>query len=174
MDADQFAARLRDLAPPLDHLQEQGFTVAEAIGIRRGFECILRTEVSGPVHRDPIVDLLSRYDATGLEIGLIAFASHVEDRGNKLYFGEAESDYLVIDKATGRVQVLDHAKPDHVICECAETSERFFDALIAGLDVASLGDRSLGQCVNLAGGQRYRAFYADILGWGLDADEGDQ
>lgn len=77
---------------------------------------------------DPIVELLTNYEASNVEIGMINFISEPNEKGEYLFFGRFDADDLVIHKKTGRVQLKEFGKA-HILCDCAENSALFLDAL---------------------------------------------
>ena len=177
MDADTFAARLNSCAPSLNEALEMTEGRREAAeAIRDAYTCRRRPGMEIRVSDNPIIDLVRRYDLSSVEVGLVEFGSAIYELAGKLCFGKAEADPLVIDEDSGHVQLLDHASPGYVICECARNASQFLDALVAGTEILG-GRRSediiedfdvVNRCAELAGGDEYRVFYAQILGWGLD------
>lgn len=179
MDADVFATRLAACAPRIEEgLCPEEQRIAESF--LEEFLCKKRRGMDTPRHDDPVIDLVLRYDVSKVQIGLVSFRSTVVGTFGKLWFGGAAADPLVLDPASLRVQLLDHAALPYVICECANTGGQFLDALIAGLELQPGADPfddefpeapSLSlQCARIAGNEEFWPFYRDVLRWGPDED----
>lgn len=180
MDADTFVARLQAYNSPEDELPERADGVqCEIDPVTAPFFCRRRPGMPGSADKNPIIDLVLRYDLSSIDFGLVTFRSEIQDLDGKLWFGEAAGDLLAIDRETLRVQLLDHGAPEYVMCDCAITAERFLDAMIAYLtepwmevdlfeeDPPLEPPRSL-RLAEIAGGTEYMPFYESILGLGLD------
>lgn len=128
-----------------------------------------------PIHDNPVLDLVLRYDMSTVRMGLVSFRNTIETISGKLWFGKAEADRLVVDPGSSRIQLLDHAAPSYVICDCASSGAQFLDALIAGIEPGPENDPFEEdspelppvaiQCARAAGGEEFLSFYRDILAW---------
>jgi hypothetical protein len=70
------------------------------------------------VYADPLLDLVTRYDASRVQIGYVRLSDGVAPIESYLRVGEVEADPLVVDPATGEVFARDHAAP---CTPCAST-----------------------------------------------------
>jgi len=59
---------------------------------------------------------------------MIEFDSEIKEDSNFYYFGMFESDYLVINKISHRVQLINHYKT--LLCECAVDGKSFLYAFL--------------------------------------------
>lgn len=173
MNADEFAKRLSACAMTVEELLAEGCSEHEARTLRSEVEAQPREGAQVPIDANPIFDLIARYDLRYVQVGVVRFSPALARMNHSTAFGDAAGDLLVVDDETGRVQLLDHGNSDYLICECALDSSRFLDALIAGMQVPTSpfrGDEDcpLEECIHAAGGEDFRAFYSQILGWGLD------
>ncbi len=173
MNADEFVERLRAIVPPIVELLASGQTREEAETFRRSVVPEWRPGMTERVERNPILDLMCRCNLTAVGLGVVTFLESPVRSPGRIVFGKAEADWLVIDETTGVVKLVDHANQDYTICECAASSSSFLDALIAGMENKapdSEGENMsvVDYCSFLAGGDKYREFYAQILGWDLD------
>ena len=143
------------------------------------YACSKRPSRESLVEQNPIIDLFLRYDPSSLDFGMITFRTDIRDLNGKLWFGHAAGDWLVIDQETRRVQLLDHATPTHVICECARNAGRFLDAVIAYIsepwmkvdlfeEEPTEGPSRSVRLAEIAGGSEFLPFHESILGLGLD------
>ena len=72
LDAQKFADELRQLTPPAEKLAEKGVSPE---GIERAQKSYLCVEKKGLERQDdPILDLITRYDLSSVEIGSVTFA----------------------------------------------------------------------------------------------------
>ena len=111
-----------------------------------------------------------------LNKGDIGFAEEVLGDDDYYEVGMFEEKFIVIDRKTGEVRVEDDDEEGTIIFSCAETSEKFLDALWVAVRYFStqlneklkdddLESRELKaqQCADVAGGEQYFAFYQDFL-----------
>lgn len=124
---------------------------------------------------DELIKLISSYDLTLTEIGMISFLSIPISNVDKIFFGKFEVDMLAIDKITGEIRCYEHSK-DNVLWACAKNAGAFLDAIYEGccflekrvIDENLYNDESLSEsvvdyCAEIAGGQQYRDFYNVLL-----------
>ena len=176
MNANQFAEALPQNAPPTDELKRRGISAAASEGLRKSFFPQLKSSM-GALHSDPVVDFVTRYDASSIEIGMIRFGKLGEEAGGKLSFGKAEADTLLINVNTGEIEVEELGSGGHVLFLCARDGASFFDALLPAArflgaclwneDLAynQAAARSIAEeCTRLAGGERYSTFFSTLLG----------
>lgn len=171
MRADEFIQKLTGSDSSIDELVNQDFPSHAALKLRDFY--FVPNKQEKIYHENALIELALSYDLSSLEIGTIGF--HYEPFENEKYsyweFGFNEADPLVIDKETGRILLLDHSVEYFVMAECAENSEKFLDALLeVATTLANGGFNKEGSCekakqsANLAGGEKYLAFYQTLLG----------
>ena len=117
MNADEFVKKLSELAVSMD--RESYFLTEKPAEI--------------PQFDDPLIHLISSYDTSALEIGMVRLGCHkysFEPPSDKILVGCIESDILVIDPSTGIVELLDHEAPTYVMCICATSGNLFLEALL--------------------------------------------
>lgn len=154
MKAEEFIGKLLTLTPPI--IVEK-FDDAEDYG-------------------DELVNLAMNYDISEVDFGDIGFAEEV--LGDEEYYevGMFEEKYIVIDRKSGEVRVEDDDDEGTIIFSCAETSEKFLDALWVAVRYFSLQlneklkdtdlesrELKAQQCAEVAGGEQYFPFYQDFL-----------
>lgn len=154
MKAEEFIGKLLTLTPPI--IVEK-YDDAEDYG-------------------DELVNLAMNYDISDVDFGDVGFAEEVLGDDDYYEVGVFEEKYLVIDRKSGEVRVEDDDEEGTIIYSCAETSEKFLDALWVAvryfsmqlnekLKETDLESRELKarQCAEVAGGEQYFPFYQDFL-----------
>ena len=175
MNADKFVERLKVCAPEQSELELQGLSALEAQAFRASFVCKKKPEPTGS--DNPLLDFVGRYDCSDVLIGVVSFDNEPSDKGDHWRVGKDEADALVIDKITKRIQVKDHANPEHLIYYCAEDGNKFLDAMLVAacflgrcsVDENLYNNRDEGferakECANAAGGEQYLKFYFTMMG----------
>lgn len=154
MKAEEFIGKLLTLTPPI--IVEK-FDDAEDYG-------------------DELVNLAMNYDISDVDFGDIGFADEVLGDDDYYEVGMFEEKYLVIDRQSGEVRVEADDEDGTIVYSCAETSEKFLDALWVAvryfsvqlnekLKETDLESRELKakQCSEVAGSEDYFPFYQDFL-----------
>ncbi len=154
MKAEEFIANLKTLSPPID--------------VEKFDDC--------EDYKDELVNLAMNYDVSDVEFGDIGFADEVLGDEETYEVGMFEEKFIVIDRQTGAVRIEDDDEAGTIIFSCAETSEKFIDALwIAvqyfssqlneGLTTTRLDESEAvaQQCAEVAGSEDYFPFYQDFL-----------
>lgn len=175
MDADRFCTELWLAAPEAARLVDAGLSPAQAEKFRLSYRCI---EKKGAISEfeDPLLDLITRYDISSIEIGMIRFAS-LAARSNQMWtVGKVESDPIILDSVSGELVVKDLHDKGHILWHCAFGSDRFLDALIpvarflatCTWDLALLENQQeackvADDCAILAGGSAYLNFYQMLV-----------
>lgn len=171
MEADQFVEALWACAPDIEQLKATGIPSEVAQRFRDAHLCRKKTEAVR--YCDPLLDLISRYDASTVEIGMILLGSSVVKTDRNWQVGEVEADPLVIDKATEEVQVEELYTNGHILSRCAESGGKFLDALLLAASFQRYNrgpgdqDRAYEEaesCALAAGGEVYRRFYLHLFG----------
>ncbi len=130
------------------------------------------------VAANPLLDLLTRYDGTHVEIGMIRFSKPSAHSDNKWVIGKDEADLLILDLNTQRIFVEEVGTDGYVLSQCAENADRFLTAILPaacflarctcedGLYEDQDAARSQAQdCAEKAGGPEYFNFYATLVGY---------
>ncbi|MEK7725035.1 MAG: hypothetical protein AAB336_11830 [Acidobacteriota bacterium] len=125
---------------------------------------------------DELVNLAMNYDISDVDFGDIGFADEVLGDDDYYEVGMFEEKYLVIDRQSGEVRVEADDEEGTIVYSCAETSEKFLDALWVAVRYFSvqlneklkdtdLESRELKaqQCAEVAGSEDYFPFYQDFL-----------
>jgi hypothetical protein len=131
---------------------------------------------------NPLLDLLSRYDCSHIEIGMNQLIAHPLEYAMAWIVGKNEADSIILDKDTGEVRVTEHnpdgyTPEDFVLSRCAKTGDMFLDAMVLVADylqrlAAEDPDRSdepvwhryAHDCARAAGGPDYLSHYIGLLG----------
>jgi hypothetical protein len=172
MTADDFVTKLKQYMPSESSLIEQGIT--DVYRIQKTYICVPKTN-SIP-NANPVLDLLQRYDASTVEVGMFQFIFEPIDKGDKWQIANDEADLVVLDKLTGQVRVEELGSNGHVLSNCAHDGEKLLLALVevkeAYRKLGELGypdDTVLRQnlatpCGLAAGGDLYERYYQYLLG----------
>jgi hypothetical protein len=124
-----------------------------------------------------IVNLISNYDMSAIEIGMISFDKEITENEGYIFFGKLELDLLAISKTNNEIVIIDYSDKDTIMQYCAAKSSKFLDALIVAweamtqflLDEEKAEDEEyreavIANCTELAGGEHYFDFYNYLLG----------
>jgi hypothetical protein len=154
MKAAEFIEKLKTLTPPIE------------------VEKYEDTEDYG----DELVNLVMNFDISDVDFGDIAFAEEVLGDEESYELGMFEEKFLIIDRNSGRVYVEDDDEEGSVVFTCADSSEKFIDALWVAVRYFSfqmnekLKDSDIEsceikakQCAEVAGNEEYIPFYQDFL-----------
>lgn len=154
MKAQEFIANLKTLSPPIE----------------------VKKHDDSEDYGNELVNLAMHYDVSEVDFGDIGFAKEV--LGDEKYYevGMFEEKYIVIDRGTGEVRIEDDDEEGTIIFSCAESSEKFIDALWLavqffsnelneGLKETLIDDAETKaeECAEAAGSQDYFPFYQDFL-----------
>jgi hypothetical protein len=176
MTAAEFVKRLAECAPSIEDLAREGYPptiVSEFHDIFFAGPKPRRTESM----EDPLLELVTNYDVSSLTIGMVKFRPAEFDPQLGWIVGKDEADPIVIDRATGEVQLRELGKEWFVIAPCATDSSHFLDAMAAvacfmsrNMLDSTLDDdneekhRLADLCAQLAGAPKYLSFYENALG----------
>jgi hypothetical protein len=178
MDKDHFVIKLKDFTPSREVYDKLGLSEAFIAKVIRSHQCVPFSELRfNPEPNNEIFKLLSSYDCSTVEIGVLTFNNEVSEVGNYYIIGNVEADLLALNRITLEIQVLDYLVPSHVIWDCAANGERLLDALAlcaehffkihhnsALSENASFIHEHVLQCAEKAGGEKYVDFYKLLLG----------
>lgn len=111
-----------------------------------------------------LLRMVTDYDCSTLEIGLLQFLSQPQEHPNGIHVANCEADPVVL-KPDGTIVMLDHAAPG-AEQRCAIDSEHFLGALAQFVEIranrpAWLGktNQAITQCTQAAGSQQCEDFY---------------
>lgn len=164
MTAAEFSEHLRRLAAEL------------SLGNIAELSCPPRDDRRVVPQSDPLYDLIANYDTSTLAIGGIDFHVGPRPYRGKYEVGSEHGDVLVVDPASGIVQLVEYGT-DHVLTPVAASTARFLDALavVAEYYARCLIDEELNEdeptkhryaarCAEAAGGDAYEAYFISSLG----------
>ncbi|RZK23128.1 MAG: hypothetical protein EOO56_06165 [Hymenobacter sp.] len=181
MQVTDFVLQLAETAPKITDLIKLGLSPADAQSL---IDCsvIVPRITALPIGftstdaLNTLVELVSLYDVSKLEIGVISFLEAPADYGSYLQVAKVELDPLVIYR-NGEIRVVDWQSLAHYMWKCARNSALFLEALIMtnrfltmtmlqadiyedeeyALETASVIAR-------VAGGNEYLSFYQMLFG----------
>ncbi len=126
---------------------------------------------------DPLARLVSDYDMSRTEIGMVRFGSNVSETEDYFCIGKFEVDFICVSKLSHEVVIVGFDDPLGIAYKCAQNSAMFLDAMIvAGKFLENCGvDKNLfnnqnsicliaERCSDLAGGMDYLNFYKVLIG----------
>lgn len=127
MNNDSFVVKLKEFTPSREVYEQDGYSEFLIEKKLRKCECVpLAKPLTNPNNKSEILNLLSSYDCTNVEIGVLTFNNEVSEDGDYYIIGNVEADLLALNKITLEIQVLDYLVPSHVIWACAANGERFW------------------------------------------------
>ena len=175
MDVYQFVKKLAQMPIDKEALKKQGVSDIFIQHLEDQYHLKLKIKKhQKDIEIDPILTLIDLYDAHKLEIGMVSFLEHAQERDTDYLFGYFETEPLVLKKGTGSIVCLD-SYTDEQVYLVAKTSNTFFEALIiAGyfLEKSSTDDflyenskvssSTAHECANASGGELL--FYQVLIG----------
>ena len=177
MDSVSFKNALAEAKPEIEDLLDAGLSRDEAADLTSSFEISPRPAAENfDIPDSTLKALFSGNDISRVEIGMVRFHGHPEKVPGGWIIGEVEADYLMLNRISGEILVMDITSPDHVIWRCAKDGAGFLGAIAVAakyLGACISGDQSgtsyqrdaLRDCTNLAGGDEYSAFYKMLIGF---------
>jgi hypothetical protein len=175
MNAVDFTNKIKKLTPSKENLVNSGFSNERAKEIiKHYFICNKDNQLEV---KSEIVKLLTNYDVSNVEIGMIRFQKDLIESNRYFYFARFELDYLANDKQTDEIVLIDYNSDEFVMCKCALNSSCFLDAVLfacEGLTLFLLDEnisnnenyvkQLIEKCTLIAGGNEYFDFYQTFLG----------
>jgi len=179
MHIEDFVEKLKLLAPSKDSLKKRNLPDDFINRFIQSYHCDAKSRINLDFYsNDVILKLLQYYDCSKVEIGIVTFASEINEEENFYQIGNVEQDILALNKTLLSIEVLDYANTNYIIWKCASSSSNFLDALLLCTEFFTLRviDFSLGDdnkyllervnlCTEKAGGNQYRDFYKMLLGY---------
>lgn len=176
MNANEFVTKLKELAPAKSTLLECGYGDDEADEFVESFVCRPRIDpLSIDTRGDSMLELISGWDISHVEIGPISFHSRPQTFEGHLEIGTVEGDRLVYRTETKDYALLDSQNLQHVMCAAASDGDTLLNGLleVAGyyaktateeidIDDEAVGTEYKGRCVSAFGGNEM--FCSSLLG----------
>jgi hypothetical protein len=175
MDAISFKEALAKAKPSVQDLITAGLSKTDASQFLLSYDVNDRLEKLPSEIPDPTLrDLFSRFDLSGVEIGMVRLLEHPNSTEFGWIFGLVESDPILVDQNNKEIVSIDHEAPEHVVWRCAKDGNSFLSALalsakyLSGLVLEHDYDTNykrdtLNECTSLAGGGRYSDFFRMLL-----------
>lgn len=178
MEAKVFVEELRKLMPKTKALKSLGLEDTFINYFQNRFLCKpkkLNANYNYSIVTDEVESLVSQYDCSSIEIGMLNFILSPDYSEDYIVVGQIEGDQVVINLITKEVEVRDGMSMDHVIWSCASNGSNFLTSLILSAEyfvrVAILNNidvegkiQVLDRVVQAAGGEKYRDFYITFIG----------
>lgn len=133
MDADNFVIQLQELTPSLSYLRKYGYVEEVVQELRESYFIKQRYPILEFHNDDPLMDLISKYDTSSFEIGILSLDSgnySLPTKFHKILIGFVEADMLVFNIKSKEVEVLDYSQHDRIIFKCAASGEQFLNAML--------------------------------------------
>jgi len=176
MRAEDFTERLAASAPTVQQLRSVGLSTDEAAVFAGSYHAKARPDTAAKAFADPLLDWVSRFDVREIEIGMMSFGP-LAPKDSVWEIGRVETDPIVVDRASGEVEVRDSQPTGRTLWKCARNGEAFLEAaLLAAAFLARCAyDAQLSEdaakrrataadCARAAGGSEYESFYLMLLG----------
>ncbi len=164
MTPDEFVRRLYEAMPSSDELAEYGMDNLEIEEIQRPFLVEKRARaiaLKGPPV-SALKSLVSEFDCSELEIGLLLFLPKVKLSGLGWHFADCEAEQVVIAR-DGKIVLADKGKQR---LECAEDGTAFLAGIAEFIEIQKHKDKWNGKvtaaakkCAVAAGGKQYIEFF---------------
>jgi hypothetical protein len=172
----EFIEQLKTAAFSHELYAKIGLTEDYIIRTIDGYNPKPKTQRRNMISNDPILRLVSDYDLSKTEIGMLTFSAEVTETDDYFYVGKDEVDFLCISKSTHEVVTLPFYGPLKVAYKCAQNSSLFLEAIV--IAAILLEKRSMNyefyddaaavaiaeNCSDIAGGSDYLNFYRYLLG----------
>ena len=179
MNEKEFVESFKKIAPAKEDLTKLNLPEDFINDLLNSYNCEEKVSPASKRFSDNILlNLISGYDCSKAEIGMIRFLPEVIEKPAFYQVGKLDVDVLVLDKISLGINVVDARKPRHIMWKCASNGEKFLEALLisAKFLVSKLNDmenepdpatifRYVNQCSEVAGGDEYKKFYKLILGY---------
>jgi hypothetical protein len=141
-------------------------------GIQAAYCFAPRLEKHGPTGKDPVIDLVERYDASTVDIGSLTFRAspqrhRLADGRDVLIVGDFDADAIALDEHSNHILLLDGCDLSFAMTTLAMDGGRFLEALIFLVEKKHRSThlwQIARQCAELAGAPEAAAFYQMFLG----------
>jgi hypothetical protein len=178
MNEDEFVKQLSLTAPVREDFKYFNVSDDYIQNFIKKYKCILRKNSKIILNSNSILQLLTKYDCSNVEISAISFLHEPIEYVGYYQIGIVDIDILAINKISLGIEVLDHDNTDYVIWECASNSDRFLESLLLcakclmenfkkppEYENSSELLKCVNKCSNIAGGDEYSDFYKMLLGY---------
>jgi hypothetical protein len=166
--------------PDLGEMLASGLSTKHCERVRSSF-VVPRIKDNETRIRDPLLDLVTNFDVSTLEIGPVSFDQRYKEYypqyDHVTIFAMDDADFLVIDNQTNEIAVVDSQSDGNVIGFCAKDGTHFLEALLEMARRTTVHypfsrhnlpviDRcgNAKACTAKAGGGEYLWFYKVALG----------
>jgi hypothetical protein len=177
MTEKEFIEKLRSIPYSREEYARLGVSDAFIENTISGYNPKQRNRISMAVTDDPLIRLVSVYDVSKTEIGLIWLGDEVTETEDYYYVGKFEVDYLCISKFSHEVVIIPFDDPLSIMYKCSQNGFLFLDAIVeaakfletCGMEKNVRTNQGLicsmaVHCAELAGGKEYLTFYQVLLG----------
>lgn len=173
MNADQFAKRLSEISPTATELKSWGIPEKMIPEWISTYKCKLKDGETRVIN-NPLLDLISRYDLSTVEIGMLQLGKtkNWKSSGQFQVIGTIESDGLAIRNSDFKIVLLDHDDPCYVLSPIAANADYALDAFIiladALKDISKVDktgrDDWVRRCVQASGESDSLGLYKTLIG----------
>lgn len=176
MSASEFVTKLAEANPSIEDYAKIGLSAKEAENFRKSLLCEERKTPLGIAESNDLFALMNRWNIGHIEVGMVCFSNAPVKVAQGVQVGVVEADPLVIHQ-NDEMAVHDISTPDHILWPVAKSSNEFLKALaVAAKFLSDRGVQKIDfedfdaaraaakECVSLAGGDDYYAFYSMLLG----------
>jgi hypothetical protein len=173
MKAEEFVIKMKEAAPSIDDYIKKGYSEKLADTVVKSYFADKKKDSTK--YKDDLVQLIDVYDTSNISVGQIKFYSEIDERPDYYIVGQMEADWLIVDKITGIVRVVElYTGID--IWECAINGSIFLEIMlmikkfIAKTVFDDLWDDQnitcmmSEECSRVAGGEQFLEFYKILLG----------
>ncbi len=174
MKAQEFVQKLKASAPSVSDYIKRGYSEKLAKAVVKSFYAVERKK--NTTYQDEVLKLVDCYDASDLIIGQVKFYNKIEEKPNYYIVGEVEADWLIVDKITGVIRVVELYSGES-LWPCAANGSKFLEAILMAnmfFGEAALNDDLFNsqkatcaiseECCEVAGGEQFLEFYKMLLG----------
>ncbi|MDO3645139.1 hypothetical protein [Mucilaginibacter sp. L3T2-6] len=174
MKADEFVDKLKDMAPSIEDYLKIGYSEKLANDVIKSF--LIEEKEQNSNYKDELLKLVDMYKANVFEVAIVKFNEAVIEKSNYYLVGEVEADWLILDKITGGINIIE-LYSEEFLWKCASNGKNFLDALFevnkfitkTSLDANYKEDQEdvclmAEECAEQAGGNAYLDFYKMLLG----------
>lgn len=171
ISANFFVKTLKSLAPKEDNLRSQGLDDEDIFEIVSSYN-IIKINNDKLTTENPILDLIHQYDLKNMEVGEITFSNEIKYIDEHIYFGNSESNIILINAQTGFIEVRDREDYSFIMYTCASSPSNFLESILKVsyyLTLALVDDSSIylaaKDCTLLSGCNESMNYYLTLLGY---------
>ena len=174
MKAKEFVLEIKAIAPSVIDYISRGYSEKLASRVAQSF--LINEKKQETKFEDELLRLIDCLDVNNLEIGIVKFHKNIQVKFDYYIVGEVEADWLIIDKITGLVRVIE-LYSEKSLWSCATNGSKFLDAILevkkfiakTSLDSSWTDEQKIlcsfsEECGNMAGGEKFIEFYKMLIG----------